>query len=839
MRFTKKPQEEPIPGYRLLEPMGCGGFGEVWKCEAPGGLHKAIKFVYGNLNSVGAGRAPAQEELKAIERVKAIRHPFLLSMERVESVTGELIIVMELADKNLQDRLRECTESGLAGLPREELIGYMTEAAEALDLMNLQHNLQHLDIKPHNLFLVYNHVKVGDFGLVHGMSGPAGAQADSLSVTPLYGSPETFLGKVSPQSDQYSLAIVYQELLTRTLPFNGKNARQLLLLHTNGEPDLAALPEWDRPAVAKALAKDPKARFPTCGHFVRALVSGWIPNQLVTLAGLEPPRLMPTPPATRVQAVTPAKEVSSVPGEVIPRPTCTRPKTDLTSLRTTPPRATPLTMMVRPRPTRRADYTLVKRLSVSPVREVWEAHTEGGDVHQVTQIFGWTKRGAALEQAVAGLRGLCHANLVEATVLHCEPGQLVLASDPMPGSLQERLRSCQTEGLPGIPRDELLEHLATAAAVLDEMRETQQVIHLGLSPRHLWWEEGHLRVAELGLVQLFWQPDMEMRFCVPARTTAPEVLAGNPASSSDQYTLALLFGELLTGVLPRRTTKQATLDLAAFSPTDQRCLARALDLDPEQRWPSLTAFVDALAEATPAVSSRPKSLPRADAAARALHGAFNANLPEEAVEPRLEAFRQQWNARLLRRTATRCVFHVTMLGNLWQQTGEQEPGLEVDVELQRSVSVPHAPVEVSVHLRPVGCGQEQGVKFLQDIGNVLYESLQAHLHSVPQRRAEERLPWHYALQVHTLRGEGELSEPLECQGKDISLNGIGFYVPVELPPGQVTLVLPQTPQTPRVTALANIVRVKPCGAGWFEAGAVLLTPAPREAKTTALAGTLG
>ena len=101
---------------------------------------------------------------------------------------------------------------------------------------------------------------------------------------------------MSKHTDQYSLAIVYIELLSGKRPFNGKNIRLLALQHMSEEPDLSSLPEYDRPVVARALAKDPNERFPSCLAFVRALYEADYRAEEVRLGDLPSPTPQATPP---------------------------------------------------------------------------------------------------------------------------------------------------------------------------------------------------------------------------------------------------------------------------------------------------------------------------------------------------------------------------------------------------------------------------------------------------------------------------------------------------------------------------------------------------------------
>ncbi len=736
---------QPLPGYRLLALLGKGGTGEVWKCEAPGGLLKAIKFVHGGLGL----DAPAEEELQAIQRIKDIRHPFLLSLERVERTGRELAIVMELADRHLGEVLAAEQRAGRPGIARDRLLGYLREAAEVLDLMNQEHGLQHLDVKPHNLFLVADHVKVGDFGLVNGLTGSEPGQAvgpRSGAMTPLYAAPELFENAVSPHCDQYSLAIVYQELLTGTLPFTGKNARQLMLQHLREAPDLAALPAGDREVVARALSKVPGERFASCSDFVTALAAGSAP----------------------------------------------------------PPPREPL-----------ADLRLLDCVRRTPLSEVYRAQTADGSERQVTMLFGCAGRAEEMAGRLAALR---HPVLAPVHVVRDGRGGLALVGLPNGPTLRDRWQECVAAGLPGMPRGELLAHLKTAASALDFLFRTHGVAHLGLNPRNLLVTGGRLYIADFGLAQLLWLPAGQAVARLNVRYSAPELFQRQHGPACDQYSLALIYHEMLTGNLPVFARHSGPPSLEHLPPGDAAVLARALAPDPARRWDNCTSFVRAL-EAPDAVSATTGPAPPAGVP---LPTRLGTPLTAEQVRGRLEVFCRQWKGAVLGEESGCLVAWLPLPRGPWQRWTGRQPALEVRIRLGTMRLLAGPAAEVQVEVRPHDAGPGQGDELVELLAPMLAESVRTALLVCQRGRQQERVAWPHLLQVSSVERDGSLGQPVECRGKDISPRGIGFFLPGELPSARLSLRLPETPQTPAMTIPARVVRVQGCGEQWYEVGAVLL-----------------
>ena len=177
---------------------------------------------------------------------------------------------MELADCTLLDRRAEAASKGLPGIPRDELLEWLRQAAEGIDHLHAK-GVQHRDIKARNLLLVGGCVKVADFGLARVLSHTVTGHTGSLTLA--FAAPEFFGGRTARQSDQYSLAVTYCQLRGGRLPFEGTPA-QVVAGHLHKPPDLSMLPTEERPAVARALAKRPQNRWPGCREFVTALRDG-------------------------------------------------------------------------------------------------------------------------------------------------------------------------------------------------------------------------------------------------------------------------------------------------------------------------------------------------------------------------------------------------------------------------------------------------------------------------------------------------------------------------------------------------------------------------------------
>jgi serine/threonine-protein kinase len=261
---------EPYPGYRLRRLIGSGGFAEVWAADTTEGQPVALKFL-----PCSNGRATPQE-IRALQIVRDLWHPNLVRIERIWCHLGYIIVAMELADGSMRDMLDVCRDDLGTPVMPELVCQFLKQAAAAIDFLNRPQHLirgqhvaiQHCDIKPSNLLLFGDTLKLADFGLASLKSSQLNRQPSGGTLA--YAAPELYQGRVSDRTDQFALAVTYCELRGGRLPFS-RPPPSFRHDYVHPPPDLSMLPAKEVPIIARALSPLPTDRWHSCSEMIDRL----------------------------------------------------------------------------------------------------------------------------------------------------------------------------------------------------------------------------------------------------------------------------------------------------------------------------------------------------------------------------------------------------------------------------------------------------------------------------------------------------------------------------------------------------------------------------------------
>lgn len=259
--------------YELLEKIGEGGFGVVYKARDPL-LDRLVAIKI--LNTDLARASDFIERFRREARLAAaLRHPNIVSIIEVGEQDGRYFIVMEyLEGKPLAEILQEGKP-----LPLSQVVDLLRPLAEALDFAHAK-GIIHRDVKPGNVILADGGRRpvLTDFGLVKSTTEIGTTTTGAVMGTPEYMSPEQITGKgLTPAVDQYALGVLAYQMLTGRVPFTGNTPFEVQNGHVNQPlPDPKQinplLPESLSGVMQKALSKLPQERFSSCAAFLTILV---------------------------------------------------------------------------------------------------------------------------------------------------------------------------------------------------------------------------------------------------------------------------------------------------------------------------------------------------------------------------------------------------------------------------------------------------------------------------------------------------------------------------------------------------------------------------------------
>ena len=307
--------------YRILEPIGGGGMGIVYKAEDLRLARVvALKFLPPELTRDPEAKARFLQEARA---ASALDHPNICTVHEVgETDEGRLYLSMPCYDG---ETLRRRIERGPLSI--DEATDIAQQIAKGL-LKSHRRGIVHRDIKPANLVITSDGVvKILDFGLAK-LAGAAAITRTGSSVgTPAYMSPEQARGEdVDHRTDLWSLGVVLYEMVTGKRPFRGEHEQAVLYSILNEKPKPLTEARADAPAelekiVGGLLAKDPADRYPSVDGALAGLKA--LRNEPMTATVRTDSFVVPKAPGVRPwvwAAVAAAAVVAGIGGFLLSRP---------------------------------------------------------------------------------------------------------------------------------------------------------------------------------------------------------------------------------------------------------------------------------------------------------------------------------------------------------------------------------------------------------------------------------------------------------------------------------------------------------------------------------------